>query len=323
MSAYNLFPDPPWISSVAGFQNDLGVYSPPGSRTFYLCNGARTGDDTNFTGKLVGGSTGTLAQALLYCRSGMRDTIVVLPGHVESVTDATMLANMVAGTRILGRGDPRASDAPTFNWTATGSRWDWSVANCMISGLKLAIDGANGVVNGINVTGANNVLSGNYIELASGAALKATIGITVGSGATQMSIHGNEFRGTATHNVTDGIKVLGGTVPSGLRITNNDFIASATATNGLIHITVAALNLLIRNNMIYNTHTASTACIAVDDVVCDGIVEYNRMAVMSAAGAPAAEGIVFAAGNDTLRCFENRCVTALNTTGIVSPVNDA
>jgi hypothetical protein len=112
-------------------------------------------------------------------------------------------------------------------------------------------------------------------------------------------------------------------VPSGLTIEGNRFIASATAGNGLIHVTVAALNLLIRDNMIYNTHTSSTSCITFDDVASDGIVEYNRLAVMSAAGAPAAEGIVFAGGTPIIRCFENRCVTALQTTGIVSPANDA
>jgi len=323
MAGFNQFGDPPWLNPSAGFQGDFGLYAPGGSRVIGLCNGTRTGDDPTFTSKGLFTTSATLLQACSYLRAGMSDTILVFPGHSESVTDATMLGSLVAGSRIFGLGNPRRSDAPKFTWTATGSRWDLSVANCRIQGLRLLIDGANGVVNGINITGANNLLAGNYIELASGAALKATIGITVGSAALNTTIDGNEFRGTATHNVTDGIKVLGATVPSGLRVTNNDFIASATAGNGLIHITVAALDLLIRNNMIYNTHTNSTACIAVDDVAADGIVEYNRMAVMSAAGAPAAEGVVFAGGTPTIRCFENRCVTALQTTGIVSPANDA
>jgi hypothetical protein len=317
MSAFAPFGDPPWLNTSAQFQNDFGLWSPPGSRVFYLCNGTRTGDDPEFTRRLVGGgANGTLSQALSYCRSGMNDTVFVLNGHAENVTDATMLANMVAGTRIIGQGNPRRSDAPTFTWTATGSRWDWSVANCTIQGLRLAIDGANGVVNGINITGANNVLASNYIELASGAALKATIGITVGSGATQMFIHGNEFRGTATHNVTDGIKVLGATVPNGLYIARNRMIASATAANGLIHITVAALNCYIGYNTIYNTHTASTSCVTIDDVASDGIAEFNSFGTKND-GTASAQGLTQGAGslwvaNQNFDCDEPKKSGILN-----------
>jgi hypothetical protein len=317
MAGFAPFGDPPWLNTAAQFQNDFGLWSPPGSRVFYLCNGTRTGDDPEFTRRLVGGSTGTLSQALSYCRAGMNDTIFVLNGHAESVTDNTMLTNLVAGVRIIGQGSPFRADAPKFTWTNTAGSWVLDDANVTIRGLRLLCDGANGITKAINVTGAANALSGCYISWAAGAALKSTIGLEVGSAATDFHFEDNYVIGTATHNVTDGIKVVGATVPSGLYIARNKMIASATAANGLIHITVAALNCYIGYNTVYNTHTASTACIAVDNVAADGVMEYNNVATIND-GTANAQGITNGAGS-LFRFFQNFSSDEPKKSGVLVP----
>lgn len=296
MAGFAPFGDPAWLNTPAQFQNDFGVWAPPGSRIFYLCNGTRTGDDSEFTKRLVGGTSGTLSMALALCRAGMNDTIFVLNGHSESVTDNTMLTNMVAGCRIIGQGSPFRTDAPKFTWTNTAGSWVLDDANVTIRGLRLLCDGANGITKAVNVTGASVTMSGCYVSWAAGAALKSTIGLEVGSAATDFHFEDNYVTGTATHNVTDGIKVVGATVPSRLYIARNKMMASATAANGLIHVTVAALNCYIGYNTIYNTHTSSTACVAIDDVASDGIAEYNSFGTKND-GTASAQGLTQGTGS--------------------------
>lgn len=315
----------PFYGFNAGNASERGIYVSPGSRVILLCNSTgRAGDDPAVTARFYGGTQGTLSSALALCRANMGDTILVLPGHAENVGTNDM-ANLVAGTRIIGvsTGDPKQSTAPTFTWNATGSTWAINKANVEISGLRLLMDGANGVVKAINITAAGCRLSGNFMRWSSSAALLATIAIEVGSAATDTTIFGNYIQGDAAGLVTDGIKLVGATTPDRTTISNNTIIAAANVNNGFIHVTVAALNLLIHGNIMYNVGANSVACIALDNVALDGVASYNMMGVKSAAGAPAAEGIVSGGASVLLVAFENRCVTAKFTTGIVSPANDA
>src|SRR5215213_11748520 len=124
------FPDLPFATGMQGLRTEQGVLVPFGSRVHYVCSaGFRDGDDPALYGKIIP----TLATALTYCRANRNDTIVLLPGHSESVDSATWLANMVAGTRIIGVGI--GSNMPTFRWTAVAATWAISVANVFNSGL--------------------------------------------------------------------------------------------------------------------------------------------------------------------------------------------
>lgn len=311
------FPDVPYVGvGGAGLKTPFGLWLPPTARVAaYLRS---TGPDLNADPPEVQARLfTTLARALKQVRAGKGDTIIVLPGHSESVTDATMLDNLVNGTRIIGLGSPRQDDAPTFRWTATASQWAIDNKNVLIAGLRLRLEGANGVVKAINITADAVTLIGNFIEVASGATNKATIAIEVGSAATNCQILDNYVTGTATHNVTDGIKVVGATVPSGLTICRNKMIASATAGNGLVHITVAALNCLIEDNVIYNTHTASTACIAIDNVAANGVARNNHLATVND-GTVTAQGLTQGAAS-LFRGFNNQSCDEPIKSGVLTP----
>lgn len=316
LGAYS-FPDVPFVGvGGAGLKTPFGLWLPPVTRIAAYVRS--TGPDLNADPPEIQARLfTTLAAALKQCRSGKGDTIIVLPGHSESVSTATMMANLVAGTRIIGLGSPRQDDAPTFRWTATTSQWAIAVKNVVIAGLRLRLEGANGVVKAINITAAGCTLIGNYIQLASGASNKATIGIEVGSAATDCQILDNFVVGTATHNVTDGILAAGATVPSGLTICRNRMIASATAANGLVRISVAALNLLIEDNAIYNTHTASTSCITVGNVAADGVIRNNHLATIND-GTVTAQGLVLGAAA-LVRCFNNQSCDEPIKSGVLTP----
>jgi hypothetical protein len=313
------FANLPFLGHGAGVSTDYGVLLPPGSRVAaYVRASAADYDDASIAKRRVT----TLAAGLKQCRANKGDVVVVLPGHSESVTDNTMLTNLTAGTKVIGVG--HGSDMPTFRWTNTAGSWLVDDANCIFTGLRLRMEGANGITKGIVVTAADCVLKGCDIEVASGATAKAAIGIEIGSAAHRCWILSNVVRGTATHNMTDCIKVVGATPPSDVRICGNEMVASVTADNGLIHVTVAALGMRIVGNDLYNTHTSSTACIKLDDVAADGLVAYNTLATTVGTGtAPASAGIVLAGTSTLFRFFENYSTPTKNTSGIICPVVDS
>jgi len=294
-----LFDGLPRVGVGAGIKTTFGTLLPPdGEVVAYVdSNGVQDGDDHAIKDMVVL----TLAAALNRCRAGKNDIIVVRPGHAENVALTTDLDNLVAGTRIVGYG--HGANMPTFTWTATTSQWAIDNADVQISGLRLAISGAV-VVKGIVITAADCVISDCEIVHATGASNKATIAIEVGSAGLDCTIAGCRIRGTKTHNSTDVIKLVGGTVPSGFRFIGNEWIGSATAANGVVHITVAALDCVIANNMLYNTHTSSTSCVTVDNVAADGILAYNTYCTMND-GTATAQGAVLGAAAlfKTVECY--------------------
>jgi hypothetical protein len=309
--------DVPLLATGAGFKTPFGIaILPPASRVaaFVRSTGLQSGDDPFTAANLVT----TLAAGLARVRAGLSDTVIVLPGHTESVTDATMLTSLAAGTRILGFG--RGSAMPTFRWTATASQWALTASDVVVQGLRLRLEGANGVVKAINVTGSDVAFYGNDIEVASGAALKATIALEVGIGANRFELVGNIFRGTATHNVTNGVLVAAAV--DQVRIEDNEMIFSATAANGCVNITAAATALKVLRNYIYNTHTTSTAGITMANVVVDGICAENAIGV-TATGAQTSNTTGINTGAAvTVKFFDNLICNDGRSSGLLQPTVD-
>lgn len=310
-------PDVPLIQVGYGLRTPFGLILPPGGRVaaYVRSTGAQDQDDTAIANNLVS----TLSAGLARCRAGLGDTVVLLPGHSESVADNAMLTNLVAGTRIIGVGV--GSNMPTFRWTATTSQWVLNKADVYISGLRLRLEGANGVVKALAITGADNIITGCDIETASGATAKATICIEIGAGAHRCVISGNVFRGTATHNATDGVLIAGAV--SDASVSDNDMQFSATAGNGLVRVSAAALSLRILRNQMANTMTSSTSCITVGAVAATGNISDNRISVL-ATGAQTAgtTGIDVSAGTSLVRCFQNFICNDPRVSGILGPAAD-
>lgn len=310
-----MFPNVPYVGYQGGFRTPFATILPPGGRVaaYVRSTGPADYDDQIVGSRLVT----TLAAALGKVRAGKGDTVVVLPGHSESVTTATMLANLVNGTRIIGMGNPMQDDAPTFRWTDAAGEWAIDNKNTVISGLRLRLEGANGITKAINITAAGCTLRDCVIQTASGASNKATIAVEVGSTATECTIQNNYIYGSATHNSTDVIKVVGATVPSQLRVLDNTAFCSATAANGILHVTVAALNMEIARNTFFNTHTASTAAIAIDNVAASGICAYNNLATIND-GVATAQGLTQGAGS-LVRSFQNFSCDEPIKSGVLTP----
>jgi len=261
--------------------------------------------------------TSTLASALgssAIARANSGGTVVVLPGHTES-TATTSFTGLAAGTRIVGTGE--GSQRPTIRLTDTAASLAISVADVTFENVIFRLEGANGITRAINVTGAGVTFQNCEFEVASGATAKAAIALEIGAGAHRCRIVSCVFRGTATHNVTDCIKITGAV--DQVAIVGCEMVASATAGNGLIHVTAAATNLKILGNYIYNTMTSSTSAITIDDVACDGIIADNYCGVKNN-GTAASQGIVFAGTtNPNVVCFQNYTSDEKQKSGVLSP----
>jgi hypothetical protein len=308
-----LFTTLPQYNLAAGIRTEYGVFLPPGQRVTYVrSTGVQSGDSENVAGRLVP----TLAAGLAECRSGQGDIVYVLPGHTETVT-STSFANLVAGTRIIGLGDLNRDDAPTFTWSSAAATWAISVKNVYIQGLRLLMDNFNGVTAPINITASGCSLVGNYMRWSSSAALLATTAITVGSGALRTVISGNLVEGAAAGVCTNGIVLLGATTPDGTQITNNVMQAACVAASGLVNVTVAAINLLIAGNQMYNVTAASTSCVTFADAANNGILAYNNFATLNN-GTASAQGALFGTAS-LVKAFQNFCSDQPKLSGILAP----
>jgi hypothetical protein len=310
------FTDLPAYGIQSGLQTPFGIVLPPAQQVLYVrSTGPQSGDSPDLVARLLP----TLAQALAYCRAGLGDTVVCLPGHSESVTDATMLTNLVAGTKVIGLG--RGGNMPVFRWTATGSQWAVAVADVVFANLRLRLEGANGVVKAIAVTAADVQFVGCDIEVSSGAANLATIALEIGTGAHRFSLVGSRLRGVAAGVATDGILVAA--AASNIEILDNDLEFAATSASGLIRVAAAALDMRIGRNIISNVAAASIAGISFGAQASSGVVHDNRIRCQST-GAQVVGTTGLTVGATTIcSFFQNFITNEPRTNGVViSPAAD-
>lgn len=292
-----------------GIQTPYAVLIPPGGRVaaYVRSGGAQSNDDPFITANLVQ----TLNAGLARCRSGLNDTVVMLPGHAENVSSSTALSSLVAGTNIVGVG--YGSAMPTFTWTAASAQWALSKADVRISGVHLKFTGTNNITKAVNVTGADNVISDSVITMSAGASNDAVIGVEVGTGADRFRLLGTEVRGTTA--VTDGIKVVAAVDRA--EIGNCRMAFAATEVNGLIHVTAAATNIWFHHLSLDNIVTSSTACIVIDDVAATGLFEHNSYSTLND-GTVTAQGVIFGTGAliRSVQCF---CIDEPKKSGTLTP----
>lgn len=159
----------------------------------------------------------TIDAAISACVANRNDTILVAPGHTETVT-ATSIALDVAGVSIIGLGE--GSLRPTLTYGAAAATITVSAANCSVSNILH-------VANFDNVAAAYTVTTGKYFTLQN----------------NEFSDNSNALHflsvlvTNATDNAADGLKVLG-----------NKWIALAVAPNAFVSILAAEKDVTISDN---------------------------------------------------------------------------
>ena len=299
---------PPFTASGV-MSTPLGTVMAPGSRVaaYVRSTGTQTGDPKHIQNPLA-----DIESALPYCRSGYNDVIVVLPNHSQSVTASTF-SGLVAGTRIVGVGNPFASNAPTFTFDATTSRLAVGVADVSITGCYFDMAGIDAVVECFDVTGAGFEFIGNRCRLST-TSIAAEIVMTLDTGANFARILNNYFYGLAGVQIANGILVSAAITD--LEIAGNRFIAPGVAGTGLININAAALRVDIHHNAIYNNEASSTACITVSDAASSGFIRDNEFGVLLSTGAVEEYGINWAGSSSLIQQHRN----TITNDNITAPV---
>lgn len=305
-----IYPDLIRIGNATGFATQYGGFTlDPGSEVRAY---VRATQPANLSPDMANLWVADIPSGLSRCRAGRNDVVIVLPGHTENVTSTT-LANMVAGTRLVGAG--RGSNRPNLRWTATTSQFVMNDADCVISNFILRMEGAV-VVKAVAVTAADCAIMNCDIDMGSTASTNlATIGIELGAGADRFELRNNYIHTIAGATPTQVVVVAG--VCDGAIIQGNKIMAATSAVSkGVIDITAAATGLDISGNMLQNRLASSETCISAGAVACTGLVYDNYCA--TEAGTPVSDIIELNAAS-LLRLFQNFGTDTKNTSGLLTP----
>lgn len=221
----------------------------------------------------------TLQKAVDVCVANRGDTIIVCPGHAESITSATALAINKAGINILGLGV--GENRPTFTLTTANT--------------------AKIVVSANNVSINNCVFVANFLNIAVLFDLTTATGFNFDNcevrdtSATLNFL--NVFQLSATSNANDGLRItqnrfflkhatgaanmvsLRGTIDR-VYIADNYF-SSLTTSAGAVLVGAAGkaiTNLLVLNNVFNLVNAAATATgyLLTTDTTGSGYFDGNR-----------------------------------------------
>lgn len=304
------------VTTDNGLVTPYGIILPPGSQiaAYVRSTGAQSQDTAFIATNLVP----TLAAGLARARPGLGDFVVVLPGHVENVADATTFSgSLQAGVKIVGVG--RGGNTPTFTFTTTGSQWLVNKADVSITGLRFVLDAVNNVVAAINVTAADFGFYGNELTCASVSGGPIIV-LTMAAGAARFDITGNVFRGNNSGAAATAVAVTGA-VDAG-RIADNEMTSCWVSATGAINITAAATNLKILRNIIENTAAASVAAINFANVAVDGMCCDNRFFVKNTGAMVSGTNVIVLGAGCLVGFDQNFCSNDVLKSGILLPTAD-
>lgn len=220
------------------------------------------------------------------------DVVVVLPGHVETITAAAGVSVAKAGLTIIGLGVGR--QRPKINYTtAIGASFDIVSARTVVDNLVFTLTGFNAITAGINVTAADVTIRNCEIETGI-TSFVAVLGLLTTAAADRLWLDNNHIHGVAAAGTAAAARIVGG---DAVRVTNNIIIGNFTTTlGGIDNATTAATNILIDGNKITN-RTASASVAINAQAATTGQITNNRLSVLTGTAPIVAAGINMVGGN--------------------------
>lgn len=207
----------------------------------------------------------TIDYAIGKCTASRGDTIIVMPGHTETVTAAGGIALDVAGVNIIGIGE--GSIRPTVNFTTVvGASMTISAANCLVKNI-LFTGGIDALTNPISISAADVTLDGCEWRDVTG---QATDVILTTAAANRLKIVNHRHDGATAAGGASAIAIVGG---DRIRIENCRFDGNfsvgcidirTTATTDLEVTKVWARTRNAADIFLVDTITASTGMIGPD-----------------------------------------------------------
>lgn len=217
----------------------------------------------------------TINAAVAAATADQNDFVVVVPGHVETVTAAAGLALSKAGVTVLGLGVGRQRGRINYT-TAAAASVDVTAARVTLQNLVFTMTGVDAVTAGINVSGADFVMDGCEIEFADSSA-QATLALLTASGADRMAVRNCYFHGSADAGTAAAIRVAAG---KDIQITDNIITGNFTTSLGGIDNSAAVTGLQVHRNVVTNG-TASSTKAMVWHGSTTGVFSNNRLGILS------------------------------------------
>lgn len=300
--------------------SSFGVPVLPGApittgRYFFVCS--LTGSN-NYNGSDPLHPLATVQGAMGLCVASRGDVIIVMPGHVETVT-ATSIAHNVAGVRVFGL--PAIGELiPTFTFGAAAATITVSAASGGWSGCRFVANFLN-VASAFTLTTAKGFACTDNEFLDTSSILNFLCLVTTDATdnhADGLKFHRNYVYGLAT---TDGacLSILAAT----LRIHAEDNVVDKAATNDAGHFITLSSKIVggirIRRNVLTVTGS-SGAAVGVfgtgSGATSSGVIQENYCWSLDTTG-----GLFFTASTG-IRFDNNRMSGAVDKSGTLTPVAD-
>lgn len=213
----------------------------------------------------------TLAYAITKCVTGKGDNIILLPGHVETVSSAGLVTfASKAGINVIGVGV--GSLRPTINFTATGATMLLNAANLYFENI-LFTGGIDAVVTALVVSAADCWLNNCEYRDVTG---QCTAFCTTTAAADRFRVTNFTYNGAAAAGTAAGFAIVGGD-----GITFNGVYADGNFSVGFIDIRTTATTNLRVQNLIARTRNAADV-IGVDTITgSTGIIGPNLNFVLN------------------------------------------
>jgi hypothetical protein len=173
--------------------------------TVRFVSSTTSGASDNNPGTDIEKPCATIDGAIGKCTASVGDVIVVMPGHVETITAAAGLVVDVAGISIIGVG--RGNNRPQVNFTtAVGADMDVTAANVTIENIRFT-GGVDALTNPVHLAAADITLRNIVTEDVTG---QATDFIVTTDACDRLTISGWVHRGASAAGADTAISLVGG-----------------------------------------------------------------------------------------------------------------
>lgn len=269
----------------------------------------------------IAGVFPTLALASAACRQDAGDTIVIAPGHTETISSATALTLSVSNVYIRGLGN--GNDRPIFTLdTATTSTINVSAANVTINNVIFVANFA-AIVSAFTLTTAKDFFL-SFCEFRDTSAILNFVNIVdtdaVSNDADGLRIEDCKRIGLGATSNTAIVKMDG--TNDRLSIKRNFLTHAAVTAAGLMPIATGKVVTnaeIVANVMLFTGATGTTAGIVIttDGTTNSGYLGQNMVSSLDAT----TEILVTASSG--FKYFDNKYVGTADLSGYLLPAADA
>jgi len=272
--------------------------TPGGGKTFlvhYLGASALSDLPAGFAGN-PDGFFQSVNAALAAARPGRGDKVIMLPGHVESVSTADFWSGLGSNTDVEIVGCGTGTNRPTFTWTAAAATILFDQANIKLRNCRLFLAGPHVAGSALTVAAPITVsASGCEItdcEIAYGfnSTQIVGIGITVTTGADRFNFSRNDcYAETAAVPTTTFLRL---TAANWFRMDDTRIIGpgSSTTIGPVQMLTTASLKIQMNRSIVQSTTSAATIAFTAM-AGCTGTLEGCGFCVTSGVGVTGGSGL--------------------------------